>query len=454
MSCTDTLKIGIYTRHKLQAFSAKLASELRSEFNVFIFSEDNISGADIIDSERYFTFEGNIDFLTNEDIDEIRLRCRVLRSIDRDLALSLIFRSVNAVQGMLSDLNPDVIISPRIDDYYLDILERICVKNNINFIGLWRSAFIDKMFFRTSRGEYNKLREPAKEEIFEFIENVKNKKFKATSIVGKKYSIMHSLSRYFKLYARALSLEVIRRFSTNKYRYRELATRFFVREYNISFFDTLYNYRGWKKRLDVLLGSKNPKVFIALQVNPESTIDYYCENIDLVDVSGSAPIIVDIFLSHGFDVIVKDHPNMIGNRDSNFLRKLASRGERVVIVPPSVDSIYLIDNTDVTYTWSGTVAVQAVMLGRKAVCVCVPYYVDIGGFFKISSLEDLAELLYSNGFSVKLNCSQDELRMLAEHILSSHLPGEIYLHNNDMPCDVLTTAKSLRKLILSKGEKC
>jgi hypothetical protein len=69
-------------------------------------------------------------------------------------------------------------------------------------------------------------------------------------------------------------------------------------------------------------------------------------------------------------------------------------------------------------------------MSKKVISVCVPYYLPINGFFKIDSLKSLHELLSSSLLSTPIKTADDEKFTLASHILSSHLNGEIYIHND------------------------
>ncbi|MDB2637606.1 hypothetical protein N9Y91_01225 [Alphaproteobacteria bacterium] len=426
------MKIGVYTRHKLEDFSKYLATSLSQRCEVFVFSEDHLKGNEIISAE---SFSNNTDpafYFGESDVDDIISRCRVLRSIDKELALVLLRRAFCCIEGLLDSLNPDVVVAPRIDNYFLDILNRVCECRSIVFIGLWRSAFYNDMFFSTSRGEVKSIRQPKPKEVYKFIEKVSKKTFRGTSLVRLKDNKVVALKRYSKLLLRAYALETIRKFSSNKFRYREMATRFFVEEYDVSLRDIFFDYKDWNTRLEDALTNGRPRVFFALQVNPESTIDYYCGNVDLIQISSAAKEIVRSFLDSGFVVIVKDHPNMVGNRPAKLLVDLAQLGPDVVVVPPSVDSTFLIEKSDLVFTWSGTVSVQAIVMGRKAVCVCSPYFINIKGLYKINSVDDLKAKLKNGDLIYGKRASKSEVFSLAQHILSTHLKGQVFLHNSNM----------------------
>jgi hypothetical protein len=423
-------KIGFYTRHKLQKYTFALANEVSKKNDAFIFSEDNLHDARILNTEIYFDYSGLVENFSDIEINDIIIRCRVLRSLNKDLAFKLIQRANLSVCGMFHYYSPTVIVSPRIDNYYLDILNRVCIRRDIKFIGLWRSAFIKGSFFLTSRGDFNKVRNPNINEVYELIQIINHDEFKGTSIGTIKFQKIRALFRFSKLFIRACVLEFIRRISSNKFRYRELATRFFVNEYKVRFRDIFFRYNGFNINVHDFFQKKRPIVFLALQVNPESTIDYYTQNLDFISIAEVLPQIVKIFISSGYDVVIKDHPNMIGNRTMSLFKDLFSFRDNLCIAPTETDSTFLIKKSDITFTWSGTVAIQAVMMKKKAICVCVPYYLNINSFYRINSTLDLINLLNTLDFHNDPIASNEQIFSLAEHILSSHLPGDIYSHNN------------------------
>ena len=440
-------KVAIYTRHKLVSYSCQLAAGLRHDFETIVFSEDDLGHPNIVNAEAFFDYEAGDQFFDKAEISDVILRCRVLRSLDQPLALSLIKRACKSIMGFLDSYKPNAIVSPRIDNYFLDLLERICKIKGIKFIGLWRSAFVGGMFFLTCRGEFHRLRTPLEHEVKALTSSMQSPGFKGTSIWVSRAGLKNAASRFIYLYLRAITLEGIRCCSKNKFRYRELATRFFVEEYAVKFSDIFYSYSGWQDRISSLLLSGKPKVFLALQVNPEATIDYYCEPIEMIDVKNVSPQIVCEFLQRGYDVIIKDHPNMIGNRKAEFLKSLDMSANQTVLVPPHVDSNYLIDISDLVFTWSGTIAVQALMRGKKAITVCSPYYIDVPGLFKINSLKDVKRVLSILSHCKAEKPDQTHLSKLSSHILSSHLEGEIFLHDRKMRGEVNIPFRAISNLI-------
>ena len=55
---------------------------------------------------------------------EIILRCRVLRSLERGLALRMIGSMTQAIERAFDDLDPDLVLTFTMDRYVMDVMER------------------------------------------------------------------------------------------------------------------------------------------------------------------------------------------------------------------------------------------------------------------------------------------------------------------------------------------
>ena len=80
------------------------------------------------------------------------------------------------------------------------------------------------------------------------------------------------------------------------------------------------------------------------------------------------PEIIESFLNKGFKVFVKDHPNMFGMRDFEFIDRLVAN-EDVILVPYDVSSNYFIKNCTATFTWTGTIGLQSALAGKCPIVV-------------------------------------------------------------------------------------
>jgi hypothetical protein len=80
--------------------------------------------------------------------------------------------------------------------------------------------------------------------------------------------------------------------------------------------------------------------------------------------------IIDIVVRQlplAWKLVIKDHPAQIGQRDPAFFRELGSRYPNIVFVDPGVSSQLLARRARATLTLSGTVTLEALILGTPAI---------------------------------------------------------------------------------------
>ena len=65
---------------------------------------------------------------------DIILRCRVLRSLKRELALGLIGSMTQAVECAFNDLDPDLVLTFTMDRYVMDVMSRMAVARGVDFL--------------------------------------------------------------------------------------------------------------------------------------------------------------------------------------------------------------------------------------------------------------------------------------------------------------------------------
>ncbi len=71
---------------------------------------------------------------------DIILRCRVLRSLDRDLAMRMIGGMAQAIEVAFDHLDPRLILTFTMDRYVMDVMERIARSRGIDFLEMTTST--------------------------------------------------------------------------------------------------------------------------------------------------------------------------------------------------------------------------------------------------------------------------------------------------------------------------
>ena len=428
----ETPKILIYSRRGIELWSSTLCDYLtKNGFSVYTFSElRNISDITLADNfYKYYSSNTEKSKFSAIEIIEIVKRCRLLRSLPIVNAKIYINSMSLALDYLIDNHNPNFIIGLRVDSYVLDLLERKCQLLGIKYVGIWKSAFIKNYSFITSRGELNflgfqdnKVLNKAK---------ILDKTFKATSISNNyEFSIYQNLKIKIYYIFRSYFHFFYRYAISDKLGYRYLTNGIHVPEYRLNLFELNYNKfikNDWNSYLNNNLITKN--IFIALQVNPESTIDYYVKDLGLIEYEKVIIKILNNFSKSDYRIFIKDHPNMFGRRNFSFLNKISSY-DNVRFLPYHIDSTYLLDRVFITFTWSGTVSVQAALNNKISIVVNPPYFVE-NLFLQIHSIQDIDNIINKiNNFKFPSNLEsrQDELITL---INSSLLKGELNFRNID-----------------------
>jgi hypothetical protein len=100
---------------------------------------------------------------------EIILRCRSLRSLDRDLAMRMIGGMAQAIELAFDRLDPRLLVSFTMDRYVIDVMARIANARGIDFLEMTSSPIPDQVIFHR-RGQLVQLGEPSDEELGKAVE--------------------------------------------------------------------------------------------------------------------------------------------------------------------------------------------------------------------------------------------------------------------------------------------
>lgn len=384
----------VYCRKGTSKWAKEFVQFLKYEgLNSYSFSELKFGSNISLSTSFYNAIDCNKSYSNYDDIElnDIIVRCRLLRSLPRKLAVKMIMAMDYSVNSMFDEVKPNYIVSVRVDSYVLDIIERSSKKRGIIFLGIWKSAFKKGYFFVTSRGELNYLR-PAFENVVN--ENdITNPEFKAVSIVkSKNFSNLKSLK--IKLYdlARSYHLSVVKYLINDTLGYRYLTNSLVIQEYGVDITRICYK-KFIKDDWSYLLESSNvdKNIFIALQVNPESTIDYYVNDLELIKYEQVLVKFIQRFQNTEYLLFIKDHPNMYGRRNHKFLNTITSF-HNVRLVPYEISSNHILEFTKVVFTWSGTISVQAALAGKIPLVVNPPYFID-GLYIQLKSINDIDNII-------------------------------------------------------------
>jgi len=360
-----------------------------------------------------------LDAFGVETCDEIIARCRLLRQIDREVALQLIAATWLTFNEIIEAENPDLVISFCIDYYVVDTLERTLRQRGIPFVGFGGAPLENYTVF-TKRGEHNFLREPDECEVDQALASITDAQFAPFLPKRPRYNLQRFLEIQLYNQTRGLAFRFLGLWNRDPMNFYYWIAR---KGYQVRLQDfrvVKFIQNDWKSRLEATPFER--RMFVALPFNPEATTDYWIRNVNLISYEKTLEHLATVLTEAGYSLFVKDHPNMFGIRHVGLYERLA-RIKGVTFVPFSVPAQFLIDNCYSSFTFSGTVGLQAALAGRCPVVIDSYYFVE-GQFLRISSLEDITELPERIRQFATPQPLAEAQRQLVKQILRTLAPGD------------------------------
>jgi len=386
-------------------------------------------------------------FILNELDNDIIKRCRLLRSLKEEEALLHLNSMRQSIKEVFDSFNPDILVSETIDQYLMDLLFYECKNRKIPFIGLV-VTFIDGYYRISAKGEYNYSRKSSEKEINKVINMLLKKDYKPTiisSLFNKSYK--KCLKKYILNMLKIPYFFFRRLPAGEKYNYHYWASL----KLSIGSFQLFPKFNiGEKEFIDKIDKIEKKKIFIPLQYYPEATIEYWCEELNVIEYE------VKLLeyckkLSKDFTLIVKEHPYVLGTRKSDFYKKLLAI-DNLIFCPTFEDSNYLVELSDAVFVWTGSVGFESALRGKPVITVTKPYYMMGKQFKQITINTNNNEI--TNFIKEKTNIiTRKEQEELVEYLLNGFFPGK-YINNASWKTsnkqdveDSLNIGKNIRNFI-------
>jgi hypothetical protein len=322
---------------------------------------------------------------------DIILRCRVLRSLDRDLAIRMIGGMAQAIEVAFDHLDPGLILTFTIDRYVMDVMERIARSRGINFLEMTTSAIPDQVIFQ-HRGQPFLLREPSAAERDEAVEVLCRRNFVPVYVRdAKKFSLGKFWQIFIYFAVRGAFFDFWRFFRRDRYNCHYLDAlkrlKHKVRVGDVAVLGLLR--KDWQARLDAV--PKNRRVFCGLQLFPEASLDYWLKSPDMLAHDDAVVRYCEVLGNAGYHTFIKDHPLQFGFRQRELLQRL-SRMPSVTLVSYDVAANYLIERCDVSVTFTGTIGYQAALAGLCSV-VTEAYYADEEHYLHVRNFNEIDHIV-------------------------------------------------------------
>lgn len=355
---------------------------------------------------------------------EIIPRCRLLRTLDRELAHRMVGAMWRTWEEIFDRHDPACMISFMIDHYALDVAERVLRSHGGRYVGLLPSILDGQMKF-TARGEYSRVREPPEEEIERAVATITGENF--APFLGSKRS--YGWPAYLRLYCyyngRAAAFRFLQWWRNDPLNWHYSITAGTVGNYRLRWRDRRVLGMidaDWRAKLAAVPLER--RVFAALQYNPEASTDYWVRDVGLIDPRVAVPRLARVLADAGFTLFVKDHPNMFGFRRAELFDAIAAAAP-VVFVPYEASSQELIRETKATFTWTGTAGLQAALAGRCAIAA-EPYYATPEHFLQVRSMVDIDNLPQRIEKWRPPADLDGVRRAIVGRMLRAEMPGDVY----------------------------
>ena len=389
--------------------------------------------------------------LNDSDIKIIISRCRLLRWLDINIAQLMVHSMALSFEKVLDKFQPTVLLSFPIDRYVSDILARRATARKIPYLEVTASPFFNMSMFlyqgKLIKSQQHVSPSLVDKKIKELISPIYSPTYVSNQ---KKYNLLTFFTTlsYFKIRAIIFKLiSIVRRdplnlhyldsqqFLGHKCRWKDVKI--------LSLIDV-----NWKSKLSFF--NKKKRVFFGLQLFPEASIDYWIQPTELIDYENLVVEAAKKFSGAGYLILIKDHPMQFGFRHTDLIVSLLQI-ENVVLVPYEISAHEMLALSGVSFTFTGTLGLQAALAGIKSV-VTENYYSnedDFIIFHKKSDIQNLPLMVENKTFKEPLDVRR---KRIVSNLLSGCFDGDIFTFknfNSQKPSQKIDTlAKSLKIRIM------
>lgn len=330
--------------------------------------------------------------LTDAEVMDITARCRVLRWLPTDQATTMIQAMAIAMEKVLDQVRPTAIVAFPIDSYVSDVLARRARARNTPYFEVTASA-LPNMCMLMHRGRLLTSDAAADPAVVEArVQEIVAPVFTPTYI--KKQSAFTRL-RFLKIFWRfRLRSWVFKVFSWIKrdplnlhYQDAQSSLGHKVQLSDLRIVDMVEP--DWEARIDAF--PRDRRVLFGLQLLPEAAIDYWVEDLTMVRHEDMLVEAARVLTSQGYVVVVKDHPLQFGFRQTALLEKLKAY-PNVVVLPYEVSGNETLAACGISLTATGTLGLQASLLGMKSITADAYYVSSDEDFIVLRTWPEIAGL--------------------------------------------------------------
>lgn len=420
----NLMNVFIYHRPVHKEFYEMLARQYFSEYNMITLSDFKESADIWLGTESIKQLNEECELFTNEEKRDILLRCRFLRNIDENIAKNLIDQMSIKLDNLISEYKPRFIIGAVIDNYTMDIMERLSAKYNIPYVS-FLGHFFSGYSWITKRGELNTLRRDVDNaEVNDVLAKVLDKTYIPSYHNDLKPNLKKAYGFYIKQMVKKYFYLPLRRFVEND-RWNYYYNTHFFEESNILRVGDYVNKNIEQYFIrNAEINHSNKNVLFPLHFRPEATTDYWCD--DPFCGSNYEDSVLEVIenSSKNVNFLVKEHPTMYMKRQRQFYERLLEY-KNVQIVHPLDNSNETLEKVNIVYVYTGSIGVEALLRSKLVFSKSKNYYSDLHPNVYIS------DFISEN--HLKIETKKYDNYEFIKSILRGTMRGTIY--NNEMIMD-------------------
>jgi hypothetical protein len=362
---------------------------------------------------------------SEDEVADIIARCRLLRWLPRRQARAMVAAMEAAFERVLEHVQPAIVLSFPIDRYVSDVLERLAKRRGLPYVEL-TASLISGMCMLMYRGQLMRTSEPPPPEVLdEHVRTIANPAFTPSYVQN---ATRFTRARWLKTFAyfrvRGWGFKLISWLKRDPRSLHYLdAQSFLGHKPRLSDLRTL-DMIDWDWRDEVARFPKDKRVFFGLQLFPEASIDYWIANLAMIDYEDLMVAAAKAFVDSGHLVLVKDHPSQFGFRQRGLIQRLKAL-PHVVFLPYEVSGNEAVSLVDTNVTLTGTLGLQAALLGLVSV-VSPTYYVTPGDFLTFNDPAEVAGLPQRVSAWRTDAALEVRQRRILSHLLEGSFEGDFF----------------------------
>lgn len=353
-----------------------------------------------------FRKEQGFSAIVDAHLEDIIARCRLLRTIDKSHAISLVNACYKTINDLFNELQPRYVIGLTVDSYVIDIIRFVAEERGLTYFGLV-PLFINGYCRISARGELNQFRDVSDEEVDVVYNRLINLQEKPSFL-----NSFNSNNDLKKIWKKNKTKRFLRLIYMASMRLRSPAYWYCYHYWHSYLFMKI---QGEKIDHNVFSQFKfdtniSKSCYLPLQYFPECTVDYWVTEQAKIDYYNVLIDVIRLLSMQGIHVYLKEHPNCLSIRPQGFYKKVKSFSN-VTLISPIINSNELINSTDFTLVWTGSAGMEAVLLGKPVVHLGNPYYItDSTGFVSWEQFKD-------NNYVIEDSITEHDKKSIIKHVL-------------------------------------